>query len=104
MRIYGIVCQRKSSIVVRAKIQAQRIPNVQSDGIEYTLNVQIHHLCESRVRMRIELLPPRRPRVRKQDIDMISRLRDLFYKPLNIRNLRAVGRNRDRNGTRAFVR
>ncbi len=34
--------------------------------------------------MRIELLPPRRPRIREQDIDMVSRLRDFLHKPLDI--------------------
>ena len=53
--------------------------------------------------MRIELLPPRRPRIREQDIDMVSRLRDFLHKPLDIGHLRAVGRNGDGNGTGAFV-
>lgn len=37
----------------------------QADSIEDTLNVQVHHFCESAVRMGIELLPPRSPGIRK---------------------------------------
>lgn len=39
--------------------------HAQADRIEDTLNVQIHHFCESAVRMGIELLPPRSPGIRK---------------------------------------
>ena len=39
-------------------------PNSQSDSIKNTLNIQIHHLRKRTIGMRIELLPPRRARIR----------------------------------------
>lgn len=45
--------------------------------------------------MRIELLPPRSPRIRKQNIHMIRRLLHLLNESVQFRNLRVIGRNGD---------
>ena len=39
--------------------------DIQTDSIEDTLDVQVHHLRESTIRVGIEFLPPRSPRIRK---------------------------------------
>jgi hypothetical protein len=46
--------------------------------------------------MRVELLPPRRARICKQDIDMIRRLAHFFDQVLHALELGAVGRHGDR--------
>ena len=77
--------------------------NSQSDSVEDTLDIQIHHLRKCRIRMCIELLTPRRSCIRKQDIYMVGRLTDFRNKLLDIGHVGAVGRNRDGFGTGSFV-
>lgn len=53
--------------------------------------------------MCVELLTPRRPRIRKQDIHVVGRLTNLGNKPLDIAHFGAVGWHRDGFGTGSFV-
>ena len=53
--------------------------------------------------MRIKLLSPRSPSIRKQDIHMICRLFDSFHQSLHISDLRAVCGYRDCLGAWTFV-
>ena len=66
---------------------------IQSNSVENTFNVQIHDLRKCGIRMRIELLAPRSPRVRKQYIHMIRRLFHFLHQSLHVSYLRAVGRH-----------
>lgn len=70
--------------------------NSQSNSIKNTLNVQIHYLRKRAIGMRIELLAPRRARIRKKDIHMVRRLAHFFDQVLDALELGAVGRHGDR--------
>lgn len=76
----------------------------QSNSIKHTLNIQIHHLRKRTVRMRVELLPPCRPCVRKQDIHMISCLAHFLDQFLHSFNVGAIRRHGDGFGAGPFVR
>lgn len=39
--------------------------HIQADGVENTLDIQVHDLRKRAIGMGIELLPPRSPRIRK---------------------------------------
>lgn len=65
--------------------------DVQSYGIENTLNVQIHDFRKRGIRVSIELLAPCSTRIREQYIDMIRCLLDFLDQRLDTTNLRAVG-------------
>ena len=71
---------------------------------EDALDVQVHDLPERRVRVRVELLAPRRARVRQQDVHMVCRLGDLGDQPLDLRGLGRVRGDGDGLGAGALVR
>ena len=72
--------------------------------VEDALDVQVHHLAERRVRVGLEGLPPRRARVREQDVHVVGRLGDLRRQPLDLGHLGRVGGDGDGHGTRPLVR
>lgn len=51
-------------------------PNILLNCIENALHIQIHHLGEHLLWVRIELLAPGRARIGEQEIDMVSCLAD----------------------------
>ena len=76
----------------------------QPDRIEDAFDVQIHHLRKRLVRVRVELLPPRRTGVGEQNIDMICGLRDFAEEVLDTGELATVRWNRDSLGAGPLVR
>jgi hypothetical protein len=76
--------------------------DVQPNCPKNTFDVQIHHFRKRFIRMRVKLLPPRRTRIGEQDIHMVRRLAHFRHQTLDIRDLGAVGGNRDGNSARNF--
>ena len=74
------------------------------DGEKHGLYVEIHDLVPPVLLVYFfKLAPPRRPRVRKQNINPIRVLPHLGHQPLDFAQLRAVGWNADRLGPWGFV-
>ena len=77
--------------------------NVQPDGVEHALDVQVHHLRERAVGVRVELLPPRRAGVREQDVHVVGRLLHFLHQPFHVGDLGGVGGDGDGLGAGALV-
>lgn len=75
---------------------------IQPNRPKYTFHIQIHHLRERFIRVCLELLPPRGPRVREQNVHMVRGLAHFRHQMLDIGDLGAVCGNRDSNGAGTF--
>ena len=73
------------------------------DGIKDTLHIEIHHLGEHLLGMRIELLAPSGTRVGEENVDMISGLSNLRGQSLNLLDARTIGRDGDGLRTGSLV-
>lgn len=67
------------------------LDHIQSNCVEHALDVQVHDLGESGVRMRVEFLTPRCTSVREEYVDMVCRLLDFLDQCLDTSYLGAVG-------------
>lgn len=54
--------------------QKKRESNLLLHHKKHTLNIQIHHLRKLSIRMTLQRSSPRRPRIRKKNVDFIRRL------------------------------
>lgn len=64
-------------------------------AVEDRLDVQVHHLREGRLRVRVERRPPRRARVGEQDVDVRRLRRHRRHERLDPRHGAGVGRGGD---------
>lgn len=71
--------------------------------VEHALDIQIHNLGEHLLGVSIEFLAPRRARIRKENVNAISRLRHLGNQPVQLFHVRAVGWDGDGLCARPFV-
>lgn len=74
------------------------------DDVKNTLHIQIHHLGEHFLWVRVELLAPRRTRIGKQDVDMVRCLRNFRNQSVQLFHTGAIRRHRDGLGTGPFAR
>lgn len=72
--------------------------------VKHTLNIQIHHLRKRLLGVRLELLAPRRARIRKQDIHMIGRFLHLCDESVQFVHARVIGGDGDGFRVGALVR
>lgn len=66
-----------------------------SDGVEHTLDVQIHHLGESGVRVLVERLAPCCAGVGEEDVDVVGVLLDLLKEALDALDGGGIGGDGD---------
>ena len=59
--------------------------------------------CKRAIGMCVKLLSPRHPRIRKQNIHVVSRLRDSLHESLDIRDFGTVRRHGNGAGAWTFV-
>lgn len=77
--------------------------NIQPNGVEYTLDVQVHDLRKSGIRMRVELFSPCCASVREEYINMICCFPNFLDQGFHARNFGAIRWNRNRFCPRSFV-
>lgn len=63
--------------------------------IKHTLHVQIHHLGERRLGMRLELFAPGGARVGEEDVNVVRRLAHFGHEAVQLRHLGVVGGDGD---------